>query len=348
MAATTAKPKNPDFLNPRLKCGENGVWVIHYSVKGEGRYHSRRISTGQTGRREAEAWLQGLIDGEDVTAAVVATPTIADLIAPYQSFLRVNRPHAETQHRSLKFLLQSFGAVRATALTDEKIHAHMIRRGVSGPTMRRELSVLHAVYTYAEKTKRIRRDDVPHIDMPRQSNPRNVFLNEEQEADFFAKALAFGNGPRLSRVARFVALALCTAARRSAILELRWSQVDLVSGLIDYRISGGEAHNKKRAVVPISNRLLPILRRAYDERQSDFVLDSAKNLRDEWKNFVEGAGYEWVHAHDLRRTWCSLALQNGADLMGVSQVMGDDPATIAKHYAQFASDGMRKAVNIRG
>ena len=50
----------------------------------------------------------------------------------------------------------------------------------------------------------------------------------------------------------FVQLELGTAARSGAILELRWEQVDLEHGVIDF---GRGTGNKRRAVVPINDWL---------------------------------------------------------------------------------------------
>ena len=60
----------------------------------------------------------------------------------------------------------------------------------------------------------------------------------------------------------FVLIALYTGRRKEAVLSLRWPQVDLEAGLIDFEISGRRRTNKKRGRVPIPQWLLPHLRRA--------------------------------------------------------------------------------------
>ena len=60
----------------------------------------------------------------------------------------------------------------------------------------------------------------------------------------------------------FVLLGIYTGRRKEAILSLRWSQVDLEAGLIDFETPGRERTKKRRGKVPIPAKLLPHLKRA--------------------------------------------------------------------------------------
>ena len=60
----------------------------------------------------------------------------------------------------------------------------------------------------------------------------------------------------------FILIGLYTGRRKEAILSLRWPQVDLDAGRIDFEVAGRRRTNKKRGKVPIPPRLLPHLRRA--------------------------------------------------------------------------------------
>ena len=60
----------------------------------------------------------------------------------------------------------------------------------------------------------------------------------------------------------FILIGLYTGQRKEALLSLRWSQVDLETGRINYNPPGRRQTNKRRPHVPIAPRLLPHLRRA--------------------------------------------------------------------------------------
>ena len=60
----------------------------------------------------------------------------------------------------------------------------------------------------------------------------------------------------------FILIGLYTGQRKEALLSLRWAQVDLDGGRIDFNPPGRRQTNKRRPLVPIAPRLLPHLRRA--------------------------------------------------------------------------------------
>lgn len=50
-----------------------------------------------------------------------------------------------------------------------------------------------------------------------------------------------------------------------------------------------------------------------------------------------------INPHAFRHTVVSLLLNEGLDIMSIADLVGDDPATIAKYYAHFINEGKRKA-----
>ena len=60
----------------------------------------------------------------------------------------------------------------------------------------------------------------------------------------------------------FILLGLYTGQRKEALLSLRWAQVDLEAGRINFNPPGRKQTKKRRPHVPIAPRLLPHLRHA--------------------------------------------------------------------------------------
>ncbi len=75
-----------------------------------------------------------------------------------------------------------------------------------------------------------------------------------------------------SHLRLFVLLALNTGARRGAILDLTWPQVDLVNGLINLNPAGRVQTAKRRAMVPISDTLREALVEAQATARSPYVV----------------------------------------------------------------------------
>jgi integrase len=185
---------------------------------------------------------------------------------------------------------------------------------------------------------------IPRIKMTVKSNPRDVWLTEQQEAEFLALA-AKTSGARMSRLHRFVVVALNTAARRGSIERLWWEQVDFQAGIIDFR--SGTTSSKRRVPVPISDRLRPDLERAYAERTSPYVLDATGDLRHQWVAWIKTTPFPHLRPHDLRRTWATLAARAGVSLWDIAGVLGDTISVVTTHYAHHTPDHLRGAVNRR-
>src|SRR5690606_20748430 len=81
-------------------------------------------------------------------------------------------------------------------------------------------------------------------------------------------------------------IALETAARKQAILDLTWDRVDFETSTIHFDVPGRVKTKKRRASVPISSALRPVLERAHRERIGDLVLDNKAAV---WKSIQVAA-----------------------------------------------------------
>jgi integrase len=333
-------------INPTLVLSKTGYWTIKWSERAGKRYHSFSHSTRSKDRAVAEAYKDAFLTVDAQVEAMIEEPTVASLCDTYAAFLEDNRA-GETQKISLAHVRAGLGDKRVKELRKPVIRAYCKERGVADGTLRREIGALKAALNHAVEDDVIQATDIPSIKLPPASKARHVYLPEADEIAFHRAAMAHSNGcRRLTRLSRFVALALCTAARKESIETLMWKQVDLVAGVIDYRGAGVET-NKRQAVVRISKRLLPILQRAWDERKTEFVLDHDGSIRSQWRTWIETTPWEHIHPHDLRRTWATLATMHGVPIAVVAGVLGDTVATTLKHYAVFVPGASQDAVDVR-
>jgi integrase len=182
----------------------------------------------------------------------------------------------------------------------------------------------------------------PHIEIPGESVPRDRFLTREEFA-----ALYFHASPLHLRT--FLALAISTAARGKHILALTWDRVDFAGGFVRYRPAN--ANSKKRtAPIPMNGPLRSVLETAFGARgPSGRVIEwndrPVLSVRKAYERACRLARLTDAHRHDLRRTAASWAVQDGVPIEEVAQMLGDTVETTRKHYAQFAPDYLRGAVN---
>jgi len=134
-------------------------------------------------------------------------------------------------------------------------------QGRANGTIIREIVTLRAALKWAKAEDWI--EDVPDLPMPVSAPPpRDRWLTKDEVRKLLANAMAF-------HIKLFILLALKTAARRGAILDLCWSQIDMETRRIDY----GRGHgNKNRSVVPIDDQLYEALTTAKELACGEYVM----------------------------------------------------------------------------
>jgi integrase len=239
-------------------------------------------------------------------------------------------------------------------ITKERIRFYRSRRQVEGyevgrqgerrkktigdGTIIRELGMLRAALQWAKRSKWIT-GDLPHIEMPPQPPPRERWLTRPEAERLLAAT-------RAPHVKVFLALCLYTASRGGAIKELLWNRVDFDRGLIDLGyVSGG----KNRAVVPMADKLRPILIEAHAMATSPYVIEyggqPVTTLDTAIRATARRAELAGVSAHTLRHTaatWMAIA---GIPMEQIGRLLGhSDVRTTWSIYAKFTPDYLRDAV----
>ena len=257
------------------------------------------------------------------------------------------------QEYHLRGIRRLLGGLTPAGLTPRVLKDYERQRGVRGSTARRDLGALVAVLNLAVRHKLLDPADAPHIDLPPPGAPRERCLTEAEAARFWELAMGHSEGrPRLSRLTRFVCIAMETAARKEAIEGLAWDRVNLARRLIDFRDPTLPRTKKRRVPVPISNKLFPVLEQAWREREAGerFVVGQG-SIRKTFETFLAGAdGGAWkgrLTPHTFRHTWATLAAQRAVPMVQIAAVLGDNLATVEKHYLHLSPEYLRDAVNPR-
>ena len=334
----------PVAQTARLKLSAAGIWTIHYSepnANTERGWRSRTISCRTTDRAQALQELNQFIRNEAVLTQQhrIDRMTIAELIAFYVNNHALKK--TETAWLSLKPVQAGLGHLSPAQLTPDVINAYRRTRKVKDGTMRRELGALTAALNYCQGHNLITLK--PKIDLPPSSPARVLYMTEAQELTFWEAAMAWDN----RRLKLFVALALETAARAEAIMELTWDRIDFGKLLIDFQVPGRAIVKKRRAVVPISDRLLPVLQWGAQYQKPTALVIGGSALRKTWNSFTRSIDMEWVTPHVCRHTWATMAAHDGVSLLQIAQILGDTEETVARNYVHFQPDRLRHVVNRR-
>jgi integrase len=340
-----ARPKL-DIPNYRLKLRGRHYYAIWHQ---DGRY--QRISTGTADQREAQRFLAQLIAGLN-TPEPPRAPTVAEILDGYLADRRQTVRSPQTLEYCAKALKRHLGDLQPDHLTKERARFYVSRRKAEGykvgpqhdrrrkpvqdGTILRELLTLRAAIRWAIEEKWPVQE--PYIPVPRQPRPRERWLNREEADRLIAAAQAF-------HIKVFLMLALHTAARRQALLELRWDQVDFEAGLIDL---GWTASGKNRAVVPMNDELRSILEEARAAATCPHVVEFAGQKVADVKTGTRAAamraGLPGVTPHVLRHTAATWMAMARIAMREISIFLGHSSEHVTENvYAKYSPDYLRRA-----
>lgn len=342
---------------PKLKPpGKRPFFYITWFERGQ----ERLRSTGTSDRREAEAALAKFIS-ERHRAAGPRDPSeiqIADILAFYGEEHAPTRKAPQRIGYAIAALLTYWDGKTVSDITKGRCREYVRKRRVKDGTARRELGALTAALNFAAGENLLEKKHVPTVELPTKPEGKDRWLTRKEAAGLLRASRNARADVRLY-LPLFVLLGLYTGARKNAILTLRWPQVDLENRRINFR-KGGET-TKKKAHIPIPNRLMPFLRSAWKRRMSDvgFVIhDAGKPIKDiggAWNGeddaFIQGsfgrackrAGIKDVSPHTLRHTCGTWMAQNGVDLWKIAGWLGQSYATTVELYAHHSPDFMDDA-----
>jgi integrase len=329
---------------PRLQfLKKRGCWYIVGSKNGR----SWQRSTGTKDGAQAALMLAEFINaqrrksGPSDPSQVLVTDIIAD-------YCEERAPETQAPWRiaaAAKPLIDYWEGRTVAEVTRETCQRYAKVRQRSAGTIRRELGVLRAAINHSHKSGRLTR--FISIELPQPPQPRDRRLTRKDAAILLHEAL---REPRVRlHLPLFIVLGLYTGRRKEAILSLRWAQVDLDAGRIDFNKSGAQRTNKRRGHIPIPLKLLGHLRRARRRStQLGFVVHengrALKDIKRGFKTAVQRAGLSDVTPHTLRHTCATWLMQRGVPLWDAAGYLAMTPETLQRVYGHHHPDYLKQAL----
>jgi integrase len=151
------------------------------------------------------------------------------------------------------------------------------------------------------------------------------------------------------RIADFLRLALLTGARKSAILRMRFADVDLARAV--WTIPASDSKNGAPVHVPLVLEAVEVIRsRLVAAKGREYVFPGRHGkgfLSDPTKPIAKvfaAAGLKDVRLHDLRRTYGSWQAANGSSELLIGKSLGHRNTASTKVYARLTLDPVRQSV----
>ncbi len=305
-----------------------GWWYAVWRENGA----TRRTALRTQDREDAE---RRLIDFRRSRAAPAGSLT-GDIVEAYLADRDRRIRNPERLCLAWKRAKPIFGHLRPDQITAEVSDTYIAKRkmdGVGDATILKEINVVRQALNW-------RGVKGATFEAPPAPPPRDRYLTRPE----FKRLIESCIQPH---VRLFIILALVTAGRKTAVLQLTWDRVDFERGMIRLGVVG-ERNRKGRAVVPMNDRARQALTEARAIAQTPYVVEYAGSpVLDIKKGFaaaVKRAGLHDVTPHDLRHSAAVWMAEDGVPLVEIAQYLGHtDPTITYRVYSRFSPTHLRKA-----
>ena len=275
-------------------------------------------------------------------------------------YLQIYSPEKRSHKRDLtsaKSIRAYFGSRQIIEIAPDDVQGYKIKRRqtlsrktkqrISEATVDLELNLLKAVFSRAVEAGKAKTNPVKKVKLYRPDNRRSSILTQPVRQKLYQELR-----PHVRPVVRVL---LETGLRVGEVMALRKENVQFKDGgaILRVRRKGGDLQE-----IPISTDLTNLLYHVVKSLPSSEGSGAPlwrkpggkplKNFRTAWENACNRAGVEGLWIHDLRRTFGTLALEDGADLVTLREILGHNHVSTTERYLCPEVKRQREAVEAVG
>jgi len=264
-------------------------------------------------------------------------PTLNEFSVEYLDFVQntIQKRSWKRDQLSLKNLTKTFGGLPLNEITPNHLISYQTKRlseGKKPATVNRELSCLRGLINTAIKRNRFKgRNPVSEIKFLEENNQVERILTREEE-----ERLLDACPPHLKPI---IILALNSGLRKSEIIHLKWNDLDLRNELI--AIEATNTKNKKLKRIPMNSKVRDLLLLQYALSGSgEYVFLNSRgipfkdynSIKTSFGNACKKANIRGLRFHDLRHSCASRMVENGANIVAVSKILGHSSISVTMRY----------------
>ncbi|OGV35186.1 MAG: integrase [Legionellales bacterium RIFCSPHIGHO2_12_FULL_35_11] len=316
----------------------NTVWWVSFTHNGQ----RVQRSTGTTNRIEAQEY-HDKIKAELWNVSKLENKPIYSWRDAVVRWLRENenKRSLETDKIHLRWLDQYLRGYQLHEINRDLLEVIALKKeaeDVTLTTVNRVMEVARAILTKAHREWEWI-DKVPVVRMRQVEKSRIRWLTVD-EANSLLKELP-------SHLKSMAAFTLATGLRASNVIELQWSDVDLVK--CHAWVHPDQAKTKKAIPVPLNEVAMGVLHSRLNIHPKYVFTYKGKTVfrcsTHAWTKALKRAGIENFRWHDLRHTWASWHVQNGTSLQELQQLGGWSSFEMVLRYAHLSGDHLRIAAD---
>jgi integrase len=300
---------------------------------------TRSVSTGTSDRRKAQVALDQFLAGLEAEPRP-DNPTIGQILDHYVND-RKGVVASDGHEWACKAIKRHIGNLKPEHLERKLYWRKRAADGVGDGTIIKEVGVLRRALVVAAKDKLIKATDIPAVDQPSRPASREIWMTKEEGARLRRAAA-------VPHVRLFIALGLATGARKEAIEELLWNQLDLDRAICYLDPPGRKQTKKRRSTVPLTPAMVRYLRRHRAISLTNHVLEwrgqPAGNVKKGFAAAVKRAGLpKHITPHVMRHSVATWMVEANIPTREIARFIGDTEEMIEKVYGHHRPDYLRRA-----
>lgn len=329
------------------------------SYQAQIRIENQEITKTFQRKTDADHWVQQvevqIRRGEFLSLSEAKKRSFGELIDKYIEDRVVHFKSPQTPRQNLLWWKKHFGNLPLHKITspllkekwDELARTPSSRTGklLSNRTLNAYIQPLSSMFNIAIKEYGWTRDNpVQRIQKKKLNNARTRFLDEDELRRFFRAVEASSND--YLKVA--VLISFSTGARKSNVLSLKWTDINLDTGRVVFR----ETKNGETVGGILAGQALDVVRKLKKEKGTDSQYVFAKR-KSGWKNgrakiqkpyedltnpfrkVLEEAGIVDFRWHDMRHCVASNLIKKGATLTEVGKILGHRSPQMTWRYSHL-------------
>jgi len=313
---------------------------------------TRRVSARTADRRKAEIFLADFSKGYGESSSTGEEISIRQIVSLYVEFKVKHEDADETFRKRVRTawiaLEPMFGALHPSELRPRMTKDFILSRkalGYAETTAARDIQALKAALSWAHSQELVLTGSV--LNPPKVKRvTRDRFLDEAE-----IQRLLMGAEKAQPYLRLFVHLALKTAARHAAILQLKWDRVDFAQGVVDLKNPLLKGRRKGRATIPMGESLRDLLLEAKKHATTPYVIEvnghPTPNVLKAVRKLGKKLGIPGLTPHVLRHTAATHMMRHGASIWDVAKFLAHSSvSTTEKVYAHHRPEYLKGASDI--
>ena len=273
--------------------------------------------------------------------------TLKELVEEYAAWLS-NPDTGKAIRYHMKPILVLFGGWQVKNIGPAQVQeflADQKKKGLSKVTACQRAKILRTAFSWAVRMGKLPTSPLAMLRIPTPKSRRIEPPTKEEVASMYQHA-----SPHVQRV---LVLGLACGPRigPSELFSLQWKDVDLDAGIIHMPNADKGVREESRSI-PIRDDILPLMKEWKNkDGKCPFVINyrgkKVFHIDHAWHKAREAAGISRrITPYSLRHAFPTEALDHGADIKAVAEIMGHaDPTMILKTYQHVKFKRLVETVN---